>query len=289
MKETVTPDRLLRPRIDAHLRATIAANLLTLVHAPLGAGKTTALRTALDGRSDLAWMDAKPWHRAAFAEPLVAAIRAVRPGFGRVTLGGVAAGATAEHLAATFTGELTHLDDPLLLLIDDAHVFAEDARFAAFLSRVLRDPPGQLRIVLCGRALPELPLGDLFAQRRAARVDGEIFVFDHAEIDALAQALGRPLDAERVRELVTITSGWAAGIVLALADPAYSGGATRAVTAAYLSEELLAALPADLVTFLEQTSVFETLDLRVLQGDPAFAGAAQRIAALRRGGALLSE
>jgi DNA-binding CsgD family transcriptional regulator len=55
-----------------------------------------------------------------------------------------------------------------------------------------------------------------------------------------------------------------------------------------LSEELLPALAGELVTFLEETSVLETLDVRVLEAGVTQAKARARIAALQRAGALIT-
>jgi ATP/maltotriose-dependent transcriptional regulator MalT len=268
----------------------VTASALTLVQAPLGAGKSSALRSALAGRSDVAWLDAKPWHRGAFAQALVTPIRALRPDFGRVTLGAAAAGASAAHLGATFAAELTHVDEPLVLVIDDAQVFADDPQFVAFAVAVFAAIPAPVRIVLCGRSLPAIPLGELLVRRQALQVDPELFRFDAGEIGSLAAARGTPIPADRARELTSSSNGWAAGIVLALSDPSFSlRGAAHSAAAAYLGEQLVPALPADLVTFLEETSVFETLDLHVLEMCAGLAPARARIDGLRRGGALVSE
>jgi len=272
------------------LRSNVARYAITLVQAPLGVGKSSALHAALGDRTGVAWLDAKPWHRGAFAPALVAPIRAIRPDFGRLTLGAAAAGASAAHLGATFAAELTHVDEPLVLVIDDAQVFADDPHFVAFAVVVCAAIPAQVRIVLCGRSLPALALGELFVRRQAVAIDPELFRFDAGEIASFAVARGTPIPPERAHELAASSNGWAAGIVLALSDPSFSlRGAAHSAAAAYLSEQLVPALPADLVTFLEESSVFETLDLHVLETCAGLAPARARIDGLRRGGALVSE
>jgi LuxR family maltose regulon positive regulatory protein len=289
-EETVLLDRLPRARVEDVLRSNVAQFALTLVQAPLGVGKSSALHGALGDRTGVAWLDAKPWHRGAFAPALVAPIRAIRPDFGRLTLGAATAGASGTHLGATFAAELTHVDEPLVLAIDDAQVFADDPHFVAFADALCAAIPAQVRIVLCGRSLPALALGELFVRRQAVTVDPELFRFDAGEIASFATARGTPIPPERARELAASSNGWAAGIVLALSDPSFSlRGAAHSAAAAYLSEQLVPALPADLVAFLEESSVFETLDLRVLETCAGLAPARARIDGLRRGGALVSE
>ena len=122
------------------------------MQAPLGAGKTTALAMAFEKDDAVAWMDAKPWHRKAFIEPLVGAVRRVRHDFGRMTLGADATGASATHLGRIFAGELAHIDAPLYIVIDDAHVLSDEAAFVRFMVAVLHHLPTSVHVVLAGRA-----------------------------------------------------------------------------------------------------------------------------------------
>src|SRR5450755_3499439 len=134
MKDTIlsSPGVIARPRVEARLRETAEAAALTLVQAPLGAGKSVAVAAALRGRHAVAWIDAKPWDRSAFAATIVAAVRHARPDFGRITLGAIAAGADAAHVGRTFAEDLTHVDVPLTIVVDGVQAFADDAAFGRF-------------------------------------------------------------------------------------------------------------------------------------------------------------
>ena len=271
---------LARPRVDAALHDAAAAARLVILDAPLGAGKTTALAQAFADRNGVAWMDARPWHRAAFAGPLIEAIRAVRPDFGRITLGSLEAGASYERAAMTFAAELRHVNAPLTIVVDNVAVFGGDDAFVRFVETALPELPERVGIVLAGRSIPELALAEGVARGSVAIVPARTLAFDSSEILALARQLERPIGESRAGEILHATEGWAAGVMLAIA----SGDA-----ASYLTQGLLHGLDEPDVAFLEISSVFDELDVRMLETLEVFAGAQDRIAALRRHGALVTE
>jgi LuxR family maltose regulon positive regulatory protein len=281
-----------RPRVEQLLRQTVESAPLTLVRAPLGAGKSTAAARAFARWPGLVWLDASPWHLGSFAAAAVEATRGVRPDFGRMTLGAVEAGAGAAHAGARFAQELTHVSDPLLLVVDNAQIFADDLDFAQFVDAAAVALPDPVRILLLGRTLPETGLGESFARGRAVLLDGAFLAFDRDEIRDLAASFGYAPDERELDALAETTEGWAAGVVLACSaaqTPTAMPSGPRTVAEAYLSELLLPSLRAEALEFLESTSVFETLDPRVLALEPAFAGAAAGIEALRTGGALVTQ
>jgi LuxR family maltose regulon positive regulatory protein len=278
--------------VEHTLRDAVATAALTLVQAPLGAGKSTAAAAALSGRRDVAWVDAKPWHRAAPVAAIVEAARGVRGDFGRMTLGALASGANGTHVARIFCEELTHVDTPLLVVVDNAHEFGDDDDFSRFVKTSIAISPPNVRMMIVGRRLPDLATGESLARRRTALVDAQLFAFTEDEVALLAGQLGRELDARAVREIMQATQGWAAGVLLALASPnpmAPAGAGPRSAAAAFLAEELLPTLAPGAIAFLEQTSVFETIDLRVITHGAAFPDAPERISELQHSGALVSD
>ncbi|HTD37236.1 MAG TPA: hypothetical protein VK669_06970, partial [Candidatus Limnocylindrales bacterium] len=129
---------------------------LVLVQAPAGYGKTTGVRAALAGETDLAWYDAQPWEAGAFVPALLARVRTVRPDAGRLTLALAEQGAEPERLGAAFADELKHIEAPLRIVVDDAHVLG--ASFAAFAASLARHIPESVRLVLLARAALEVGL-----------------------------------------------------------------------------------------------------------------------------------
>lgn len=280
-----------RPRVEQRLRDAVAQTSLTLLRAPLGAGKTTAIVTAFSDVPGVAWMNAQPWHRGAFVRPLVEAVRAVRDDFGRMTLGAVEAGASAAHLGGTFARELAHVNEPLLLIVDDAQAIAEESDFADFVETAVAALPSSARMLLVGRSLPDLSAAGMFARGRAIMLESQLLAFDADDIRALGKRFGRALDDDTVQTIANNTEGWAAGVMLAVTAqdaPALASG-SRSAAERYFAQELLSRLGAETTLFLERTSVFEILDLRILERGDAYAGAHERLNELLQGGAPLSE
>ena len=131
-----------------------------------------------------------------------------------------------------------------------------------------RLPPG-LRLVLAGRADPPLPLARLRARGQLAELRAADLRFTLEETAAfLREATGRDLPALLVGTLQDLTEGWAAGVQLAAlslrghSDPAgfvaTFAGSNRYVLD-YLTEEVLARQPEEVVRFLMETSVLDRL------------------------------
>ena len=273
-------DLIERPRVERCLREAVAHAPLTLLHAPLGAGKTSVVHSAFRSLPGVVWMDARPWHRGAFIRAIVDTVRAARPDFGRLTLGALDASAGAAYLGHVFAGELAHVDEPLYLIVDNAQVFAGDERFLKFVDSAVSELPDKVRILAVGRSLPEVALVKSFARRRVTILESDLLALDDDEIRAFARCFGRDLDDASLAQVARATEGWAAGVALTLATP----NAMLPVTA----RQMLAELGRENRRFLEDTSVFETLDLRVLEQHEAFADARQHLADLRRRGALIT-
>ena len=190
---------------------------LVVVQAPAGFGKTTAAHAALDGAADVAWYDAQPWEADAFAEALLARVREVRPDVGRLTLALAEQRADPERLGATLAEELRHVDAPLRIVVDDAHVLGPS--FAAFTRSLVRRMPDPVRVVLLARGALDVDLPEAIAAGRGVLIDAAALRFDVAETRSLAAALGVPLDDARARALVDRTEGWPIAVALALRAP----------------------------------------------------------------------
>jgi LuxR family transcriptional regulator, maltose regulon positive regulatory protein len=281
-----------RPDVERRLRDAVEHTPLTLLHAPLGAGKTAAAKMAFAGKPGVVWMEARPWHRDAFIRDVVDTVRGARANFGRMTLGALDAGASATHMGGTFATELAHIDEPLTLIVDNAQVFTGEPGFSHFVDAAVNALPPGAHILAMGRSLPDTMLGGIFPPGKAQIVGGDLLVFNAEDIRALGRHFGREIDDETMVEIETSTEGWAAGVTLAVTGqrilvPTAKG--PRNAAEVYLTKELLSRLDRHVIAFLERAAVFETLDLRVLDTIDAFAGARDLIASLRREGALLTE
>jgi LuxR family transcriptional regulator, maltose regulon positive regulatory protein len=252
---------------------------LVVVHAPAGFGKTTAVRAALANVAGTAWYDAQPWEAGAFVAPLVERVRVVRPDVGRLTLALAEEGADAERLGATFAGELRHVDAPLCVVVDDAHVLGEP--FAAFARALARRMPDSVRLVLLTRSALDVGLPEAVAAGRGALVDAAALRFNTARVRALAAELGVPLDEAGAAALVARTDGWPIAVALALRAPAAAGT---------LLDELvvqrLAALDPAARELLDATVAYELVEPAL--AFPGDAAAASYFAALADDGALVA-
>ena len=252
---------------------------LVVVQAPAGFGKTTATRAALGGAGDLAWYDAQPWEADAFVAALLARVREVRPDVGRLTLALAEQGADAERLGATFADELRHVDAPLRMVVDDAHVLGPS--FAAFARSLVRRMPASVRVVLLTRTALDVELPESIAAGRGALVDATALRFGSDDARELAGDLGIVLDESRARALVQRTEGWPIAVALALRAPDASETLLDD-----LVRRRLASLDAEQRALVFDTVVYETIEPEVAApGDVRFA---QRLAELAADAALVA-
>jgi len=156
---------------------------------------------------------------------------------------------------------------PLVLVLDDLHLVTEQRCQTAIGYLAERLPPG-CQLAFGTRTDPPLPLGSWRAHGQLAELRAAELSLGDAEAGALLAAAGVPLPDELVARLVERTEGWPAGLYLAalsLRDRPHPeefvdrfGGTSRHV-ADFLSEEVLARQPDDVIGFLLHTCVLEEL------------------------------
>ncbi len=281
-----------RPRVDDYLRGAVASARVTVLQAPLGAGKSCAAATAFAGQKHVVHMQAEPWHRGTFVAALVHAVRDARPDFGRLTLGALDAGAGPSHLGRTFARELGHIEEPLLLIAENVHVFQGESDFGRFVEAAVKLLPSPVRILALGRSLPEVAIDQNDAYGYIRFLNGEFLAFNEQEIRALAHWMKRDVDDDRIAQIQAWTEGWATGVALALAGaeiPVRTTLGPRATAERYLTKNLLMRLRPQTVRFLEDTAVFETLEMPLLELIETSQEVEESIADLRRAGALISD
>jgi LuxR family transcriptional regulator, maltose regulon positive regulatory protein len=263
-KTTVTGTRLTRPAIprllvwrerlgdmlDAGVRRS-----LTLVCAGPGWGKTTLVASWAERRSasgPLAWLtlDAQHDDPEAFWSDLVMALRL--------------AGAPSPDdpdLPASFAGpamlDRLRLARPVVLVLDDVQEVS-DERVLDALARLVRNPPGRLRLVLISRTEPPLPLHRLRAAGELTELRSRDLAFRGPEAAELLAAHDQALGSDELSTLLRATDGWAAGLRLMLAAPS-TAGAYCPAAADYLLREVVEQQPAEIRRFLLRTSVPERI------------------------------
>jgi LuxR family transcriptional regulator, maltose regulon positive regulatory protein len=244
---------------------------VTQVSAPAGSGKTFLLRSwiAESGRADsAAWVpvvrsgeqDAQ-WFWISVLDALrdtIAGAKLIRPLTGAPDLDGWT---VIERLLT----DLGPLEDPLWLVIDDAHEL-RSAEILAQLELLVMSAPAELRFMLLTRGDVRLGLHRLRLEGQLTEIRAADLQFSLDEARALFGAAGVELSQTALAALVRRTEGWAAGLRLAALslaghpDPerfaAEFSGTDRTV-AEYLLAEVLDQQPAPVRRLLLRTSVCE--------------------------------
>ena len=257
-----------RPRLFAALDAATEAAPVTLVSAPAGYGKTTALAAWVHQcPQPVAWLsldehDAAP---ATFVRHLVAAVARLDPsGAAQV------AGDEPDAAFAALVNLLDAASGPQIWVLDDLHT-VEGPETLEAVRRLVEWAPPALRLVLATRVDPGLPLARWRLQGALAELRAEELRFDAGEAGALLDGIGVTLDADTLAMLVARTEGWGAGLQLAaLSLRGRRGEGVRDFVErftgrdrhvlAYLTEEVLQRLDPATHDFLLMVSVLEAFD-----------------------------
>jgi len=156
----------------------------------------------------------------------------------------------------------------IALVLDDYHLI-EAAPIHRGIALLLDRLPWQLRLVIASRADPPVPLARMRARGQLAELRAADLRFTVEETATfLRQIAGLQLPADSVTALGARTEGWAAGLQLAglslrgQPDPAgfvaaFSGDHRFVLD--YLTEEVLAQQPEQVVRFLLETSILDRL------------------------------
>ncbi|MFC3510784.1 LuxR C-terminal-related transcriptional regulator [Amycolatopsis halotolerans] len=240
-----------RPRLDV-LFSRAAVRPVTVVRAPAGAGKTTALAAWAGVGRAAAWVsldeddndESRLWgaildalRRDCAEDSALHRLRPPPPGRRRAFL-------------ADLDDVLAGQNGPVRLILDDLQEIRRPEPLEA-LAALARHLPPALRLVLSTRVEPPLRLVRLQFEDVLSRVDAAELRFTAAETGSLLRAAGASVDDECVRELTERTAGWAAALgwtavsVRGAEDAAVDSvtGDDRAV-ARFFSDEVLAHLPS---------------------------------------------
>jgi LuxR family transcriptional regulator, maltose regulon positive regulatory protein len=260
---SLPPDMVARPRLDDLLDAA-SESRLTLVSAPAGWGKTTALGAWSTGSSSgrVAWLaldrqDGDPlrfWTEVSAVIGEVAEIKglAIPP-------------VERESFLVALVNALTRLEGPLTLVLDDFHE-ASSPQVREDVELLLDRMPDGFRVVVSTRSDPPLGLQRLRLAGALSEIRAEDLAFSAEESDELVRSIGVELDEPTGRALWRRTEGWAAGLRLAglsmQGRPHPAGfveefaGTDRAISD-YLLQEVIERLPAEAVTLLLRISILD--------------------------------
>jgi LuxR family maltose regulon positive regulatory protein len=227
-----------RPRLLQALSRGVAATPVTLLSGPAGSGKTVLAaswaRTEHAG-TPVAWLslDVTDDEPAAFWHYLLAALLrsgAPLPVLPPLPPDGPPPAGWPMQLAAALAGARY----PVVLVIDNADCLTSQELVDA-LDLLVRHAGARLRLVLCARADPPLPLHRYRLDERLTEIRTDQLAFTAEETAELLASLGVPVRADVAAALQRGTEGWAAALRLAAAP----------LSRGLEPEELLAALTAD--------------------------------------------
>ncbi len=290
-------DTVSRPRLDDLLDRATRGAVVTLVSAPAGYGKTTALATWAGARPSrrLGWaaLDERDDDPHAFARLVTAAVGMVEPRAATIA----AAGDVGLSLVA-LVNLLDAATEPHVLVLDDLHALTSEATLGALRWLVEHAPP-TLRLVLATRVDPPLPLARWRLQGTLVELRADALAFRPDEAGALLERMGVAMGPDTLEVLVSRTEGWGAGIQLAALGMRGREGANARdfverftgrdrYVLAYLTEEVLQRLDPATHDFLLMVSVLDAFDAATAAAITGRGDALDLLAGLERANLFLS-
>jgi LuxR family maltose regulon positive regulatory protein len=284
-----------RPRLVAELEAG-RTRRLTVVSAPTGFGKTSALSEwSAASPARFAWVsldegDGDPMRFWSYVVAAVEAAAPELPGMAGRRLRGAGV-SIADEVLPVLVNELTTVEQPLVLVLDDYHVIGSDEVHAG-ISYLLERLGPDVHLVIAAQTVPPLKLGRLRARGELNEYRVGQLRFTEAEVAALlngTHALALAPDA--VSGLHRRTEGWVAGlnlVALSLRDTgdraAFMAGmpVDDRFLVDYLWDEVVARQAPETRDFLMRTAVLERLSSSLCDAVVERGGSADMLDALER-------
>lgn len=263
-------DLVHRPHIIEHLNNS-SRGKLTMVSAPAGFGKTTAIvewLNSVDRPKTWITLEQSDNEVSRFLAYLISAFQTLDESFKRIQISTpLIPQAPSDNaiLSELINAIAAYQGNPILVLDDYHHI--ENQEVHDLVNYFLKHQPPNLHIVIASRYDPPLQISLLRAQGQMIEIRSEELRFTKQEISKLLnEILALGLESENIDMLVERTEGWIASLqLLALslqgrADKgdfvaSFSGGHHYLVD--YLVDEILVNQPEEIQTFLYRTSIFD--------------------------------
>ena len=285
---------LSRPRIWNTLDAAAGA-ALTLVSAPVGYGKTTAVRSWCANRdSAQAWvtLDAGDNDPVRLWMYVATAVDRVRDGLGRRALHRLqATGIPISVAVDELMNGIARFGPGLELVLDDFHTVTDRDCIDSIAFAIEHLPP-TARLIVITRADPDLGLARLRARGELAELRADELSLTEGEARELLVDRGRlPLSDDDIRTLLKRTEGWPAALYLATLwlrkhpDPrpaVRAFGGNHRYVAEYLSHEALGSLSPDELEFVLHVAVLGRFTAELCDSVLDRSDSAQRLAELEQ-------
>ncbi|MCB0017601.1 MAG: hypothetical protein KDE09_07410, partial [Anaerolineales bacterium] len=293
---TLPPNLVIRPRLSQKIDRPV-----TFLCAPGGFGKSTLLNAWQQEREDLqvAWatLDADDNRLSHFWTTVLLALQAVEPDLGLELLAQIRLSfpLTPADFVSRLTNEIVanHEGDFCIALVLDDYHHIQHPDIHAMMQIWIENLPACLQLVVASRARPPLALGRLRAMGAVTELELEDLRFTLDEgISFLQRNVVSPGMAYGDMEaLVKRTSGWAAGLTLAVLGlnrqedrrhflDSFNG--THLYLREYFMETALHQQSEAVQTFLLQTSILKQLTGDLCDAVTGQAGGAQTLERLWR-------
>jgi LuxR family maltose regulon positive regulatory protein len=273
-------DRLPRPHLIEWFENHLDKRLF-LLSAPPGYGKTTLLADFLAASPlPAAWvqLDAADSDPSVFLAYLIEALRHMR-GHGKKSLGQTSksllesahSSVSPQQVLTVLINELSDIfPDPWLLVLEDYHFIASPV-VHQLVDFLIENGPASLHLLISTRTDPPLALARLRARGMLAELRAPELRFREDEIAAIMEQFLPGIPEQSLNLLTEKTEGWAAALQIVksslLGQDAQSAGRFIAGLSGshryifeYLAEEVFRRQPAEVQTFLLNTSILTQMD-----------------------------
>ncbi len=268
---TINKNAISREKLLAKLYLA-QENKLTLVTAPAGFGKTTAVLDWLDQCTlPSAWisLDSQDNDPVTFWQYVYAALEKIVCGIGT----------DAEYVFSSqelmkagvhiniLIDRLSEAQRDFLLVLDDLHLI-NDPSILKNLSFLIDYLPAKMHLIFIGRMEPEFDSARHRIKWQAQRLEENDLRFDKEDIVHFFQARGYALDDGNIEKIEKYTEGWAAALVAVAMSMEKDDGNGSAIAGLarssrdieqYLKDEVIGAWSQERRIFAMKTSVLDTL------------------------------
>jgi LuxR family maltose regulon positive regulatory protein len=272
----VPQEMVRRPRLVGRIKEGLNRKL-TLISAPAGFGKTTLLSECFSSsETPVGWisLDADDNDPSRFWSYLISALQKLYPGLGEAAMEMIDSPQlpTYDTLLTELINEMPDCGDspgqPAVIVLDDYNAIDEKSihKGVAFL---VDHMPAQLHLVISTRVDPPLPLARLRAGGQLCEIRTGDLRFTPEEVAVLLNDLmGLGLSEADIAMLDARTEGWVTSLQMAalsmrgrddISSFVASFGGSHRFVLDYLSDEVLSRLPADVQSFLLETSILNRL------------------------------